>query len=289
MPTDNALKPNGLRVPFGRRDGKLVAPFDVVETGLSCDCTCPGCVAQLMVRQGKKRRQFAHHDARGSERCVELSIHAAAMQVLLHARWLQVPAMAVTVKRYSRSGEAVVVPRELFPEKVVRFDACLPEVTITSPEWGTMRPDVVGYRNDKELLLEVCYTHAVDAEKLAKVRSYRRPTIEIYVGDISVEGGLHALEQQLLYGTYISLEPMKHSMNGCLRGRTIRLLRSSTRLTTSLMNFLALRGVKGQILYATKREIDRRFVEPPNTDIAGLTAIGFDPDASTGFQTVVCG
>lgn len=123
------------------------------------------------------------------------------MQVLLNAKWLTVPTMGVTVKRYSRSGEAVVVTRELYPEKVVRFDACSPEVTISSPEWGTMRPDVVGYRNDKEMLLEVCYTHAVDAEKLAKMRIYGRPAIEIYVGDVGVDGGLYALEQQLLYGT----------------------------------------------------------------------------------------
>jgi hypothetical protein len=123
------------------------------------------------------------------------------MQVLLDARWLTVPAMVVTVKRYSRGGEAVVVTRELCPQKVVRFDACRPEVTITSSEWGAMRPDVVGYRNDKELLLEVCYTHAVDAEKLAKVRSYGRPAVEIYVGDVGVDGGFNALEQQVLYGT----------------------------------------------------------------------------------------
>lgn len=201
MPVDSALTPNGLRVPFGRRGGKLVAPADVGETGLACDCTCPGCGAQLLIRQGRKRRHFAHHGAPGSDRCVERSIHATAMQILLDARWLTVPAMVVTVKRYSRGGEAVVMTRELCPQKVVRFDVCRPEVTITSPEWGTIRPDVVGYRNEKELLLEVCYTHAVDAAKLAKVRSHGRPAVEIYVGDVDVNGGFHALEQQLLYGT----------------------------------------------------------------------------------------
>ena len=179
----------------------MVAPVDVSEIGLSCNCTCPGCGAQLLIRQGRKRRHFAHHNAPGSDQCVERSIHAAAMQVLLDARWLTVPAMVLTAKQYSRGGHAVVRTREVCPQKVVRFESCRAEVTITSPEWGTMRPDVVGYRNGKELLLEVCYTHAVDAEKLAKVRSHGRPAIEIYVGDVDIDGGLGALEQQILYGT----------------------------------------------------------------------------------------
>lgn len=201
MLIDNVSVPNGLKVPFGRREGKLVAPTDVGETGLACECTCPGCGAQLLIRQGRKRRHFAHHGMPGSDQCVERSIHAAAMQVLLDARWLTLPAMVVKVMRYSRAGKAVVFARELCPQRVVRFDVCRAEVTITSPEWGTMRPDVVGYRNEKELLLEVCFTHAVDAEKLVKMRSYGRPAIEIYVGIVDADGGIGELEHQLLYGT----------------------------------------------------------------------------------------
>ena len=201
MPTNNAPASQGLKVPFGRRGGKLISPVDIVETGLACNCTCPGCDAQLLIRQGRKRRHFAHHRAPDTDKCVEQSIHAAAMQVLLDARWVTLPAMVVTVTRFARSGEAVILTRELCQQKVVRFDTCRPEVTITSAEWGTMRPDVVGYRNDRELLLEVCYTHAVDAEKLAKVRSYGRPALEIYVGDIGADDGYSALEQQLLHGT----------------------------------------------------------------------------------------
>lgn len=40
---------------------------------------------------------------------------------------------------------------------------------------------------------------------------------------------------------------------------------------------------KGEVLYRTKISIDRRSIEPPNTDIEGMTNIGFQPTSSGGF------
>lgn len=47
--------------------------------------------------------------------------------------------------------------------------------------------------------------------------------------------------------------------------------------------------VGGKVLFESKRTIDRSIVESPNTDIEGLTPIGFNPDVRTGFQTHVQG
>lgn len=78
------------------------------------------------------------------------------------------------------------------------FEACAPEVTFSNPEFGTIRPDVVGYYGENQVLIEICFTHAVDAEKLAKVERYGHPLIEIDVGDVNLEGGMAALEERVL-------------------------------------------------------------------------------------------
>ena len=88
--------------------------------------------------------------------------------------------------------------QELRTQGTMHFKACAPEVTFSNPESGTIRPDVVGYYGENQLLIEICFTHAVDAEKLAKVERYGHPLIEIDVGDLNLEGGMAALEERVL-------------------------------------------------------------------------------------------
>lgn len=45
--------------------------------------------------------------------------------------------------------------------------------------------------------------------------------------------------------------------------------------------------VKGHVNLASARRIASELVESPHTDIPGLTMIGYNPDALTGFQTQV--
>ena len=40
---------NGLRVPFGLRDGRVWAPREV-EPGLACRCVCPACQQPLVAK-----------------------------------------------------------------------------------------------------------------------------------------------------------------------------------------------------------------------------------------------
>ena len=188
----------GLKVPFGKRGDKLVAPTEVQEIGLACACICPGCAVQLMIRQGKKRRHFAHYNAYGSERCVEQSIHAAAIQVLLEHRWLRVPAMMVVERKKAKSGKLVERSHELSPSRVIRFDQCKPEVTLNDLDKGVIRPDVIGYRAERQMLVEMCFTHAVDAEKMVKVANYGYPTIESHLFDLDLDHEFEAVRQRVL-------------------------------------------------------------------------------------------
>lgn len=191
----------GLRVPFGKRNNRLVAPMEVTERGLACECYCPGCDARLILRQGTKRRHFAHYNASASQRCVELSIHSAAIQVLLDHQYLRVPAKTVTVMGRARSGKTLELAQEMSPARFVRFDQCKPEVTMTGTDNRIIRPDVVGYRGDRQLLVEMCFTHAVDAEKKQKIALHGHPCIEIDLADLELDQGFEAVKKRVLEET----------------------------------------------------------------------------------------
>ena len=83
------------RVPFGLKDGKIVPPSPALEGGLACGCVCPGCGTQLIIRQGKKRRHFAHYLRAPNADCVETAIHAAAIQILTEEMRFAAPAYFV--------------------------------------------------------------------------------------------------------------------------------------------------------------------------------------------------
>lgn len=190
-----------LRVPFGRRNGVLVAPADVEETGLACACTCPGCGADLIIRQGKKRRHFAHYRAVGSAHCVESAIHGAAIQVLLESNWLQVPEKFVSAGMMTEAGYRHAKFKVVKPARKIRFDSCRREQTFYGPNGRTIRADVVGFRAERQMLVEMCFTHAVDEKKLETIRAIGLPAIEINLFDLDLDAGFDGVRQRVLEDT----------------------------------------------------------------------------------------
>lgn len=187
-----------MKVPFGHRGNELVGPGDVAENGLACGCVCPGCGATLLTRQGSRRRHFAHYNSPGSPLCVERAIHTAAIHVLLKARRLAVPALVVHVENTAASGIPVVRSSELQAQEIIFFNACEDEVTFSSTGAGTIRIDVVGYYGAKTLLIEIRFTHAVDADKLAKVVQHGHAMIEIDVSSLRFDDKLASLKKCVL-------------------------------------------------------------------------------------------
>jgi hypothetical protein len=151
-----------------------------------------------MIRQGTKRRHFAHHNAAGSERCVEVSIHSAAIQVLLDHSYLTVPAKFVRVTGRTKSGKSLELSRELTPSRIVRFDKCLPEVTMTGADGSVIRPDVIGYRGDRQMLIEMYFTHAVDAEKQRKIEAHGHAAVEIDLANLDLDRGLESVRKRVI-------------------------------------------------------------------------------------------
>jgi len=189
-------KPNkGLKVPFGRKGDRLLAPTDSLATGLDCQCCCPGCGARLILKQGSRRRFFAHHNAPGSDHCVESAIHAAAKQVFIECGGLMVPEVSFHISAATQDGGELHEYEVLSPPRRIRFDRTVAEVAI-----DTIRPDVVGYRGDRQLLVEMFFRHRVDEEKRTKLKRLGFPALEIDLSDLDPLEGFAAVKARVIEG-----------------------------------------------------------------------------------------
>lgn len=174
----------------------MYAPAEV-DAGLACDCFCFGCGAILVAKKGQKNRwHFAHHKVEIGETCAESAIHAAAKQVLLEQNWLTVPELTIVVSSQTKLGLMMQESSTLCERRTVRFERSLPEV------WETnIRPDVVGYRGGKKLLVEMYFRHKVDTHKLRKIADLKFPSIEIDLADMDISTGFEAITQRVIHDT----------------------------------------------------------------------------------------
>lgn len=180
-------------VPFGLREGRLYAP-EAVPSGLACACFCPGCGSTLVAKKGKEKRwHFSHLNVRPGESCAESAIHAAAKQILLDHGALTAPEFAIDVAARTVDGRELYEHEVLSPVRRIRFDRTVPEVTI-----GEVRPDIVGYRGERRLLVEMYFRHKVDEVKRAKLVRLGLPVLEIDLSDLDAGTGFEALTERVI-------------------------------------------------------------------------------------------
>lgn len=166
-----------------------------VISGLACGCICPGCGTPLVAKQGQTNRKwhFAHHNGIATLSCVETAIHAAAKQILLEANWLQVPEKYISVSCPTKSGVSHTKSARLSPSRKIRFDYCQEEV------WETnLRPDVVGYRGDRRLFVEMYFRHQVDEVKRCKLEAMEQAALEIDLSELPLDAGFDEVRQRVL-------------------------------------------------------------------------------------------
>ncbi|THC39084.1 competence protein CoiA family protein [Massilia sp. Mn16-1_5] len=173
----------------------MLAPADV-DSGLACGCTCVGCGATLVAKKGAKVSwHFAHHIATGSESCVESAIHAAAKQILLDANYLRTPMVAVSAERRLKTGRRHAKSIILSSDRVIRFDYSRSEVWEGA---ANVRPDVVGYRGERRILVEMYFTHAVDRTKKKKLEALGIPALEVNLSGLASDTDLETIRQRVL-------------------------------------------------------------------------------------------
>lgn len=138
---------------------KLVHIKDVMS-GLSCGCVCFECGERVLARKGDiNEHHFAHFN--NKESCIinaESVLHKYAKQVILDAKSIVLPA----------------IPNQEAEISCWTFEKILPEFHL-----GLIRPDLVAYKDNQPIFIEIAVTHFMDHKKIDIIRAMGVKTIEI--------------------------------------------------------------------------------------------------------------
>lgn len=186
-----------LQVPFGLRDSRLFEPLQV-DSGLRCNCVCPGCLAPLIARHspsGKVSPNFAHASDTACTGGLESALHLAAKQLIADRRALYLPELGAPLSGPSKWWSVIqrsAVIREGFLSELQ--DVRLEEKV------GSIRPDLLVKTFDQEIMVEIANTHFVTPEKLEHIRRQGVATIEVDVSDLVILN-FEALAKRLFEAT----------------------------------------------------------------------------------------
>ncbi len=144
------------------QEGNLVH-VDKVPNGNECGCICPHCKSALCAKNGGDGEKMVHHFAHLSGAdcvgAVESALHKMAKDVLLETKCVYLPS-----RFDGRQGEQH------------RFDRVEMEFYDNETK---LRPDCIGYNDEKCLWVEFKRTHAVDTKKMGKIISAHIDCVEI--------------------------------------------------------------------------------------------------------------
>lgn len=157
-----------LNLIYALQNGSIVNVSDV-ESGLKCSCVCPACGERLVAKKGDKMmHHFAHYSGANCAYGYESSLHLAAKDILSRAKKMTLPPVYVNFPDSYKEDELVFEATEIDIEKVE-----------LEKRYEGIVPDVVVYSGGKSFFVEIYVTHAIDDEKLQKVRNAKISTLEI--------------------------------------------------------------------------------------------------------------
>lgn len=113
----------------------------------------------------------------------------------MEANYLRTPMVAVSAERRLKTGLLHAKSTILSPDRVIRFDYSCSEVWEGA---ASVRPDVVGYRGERRILVEMYFTHAVDREKRRKLEALGMPALEVNLSGLASDTDLETIRQRVL-------------------------------------------------------------------------------------------
>lgn len=133
-------------------DKKEIVDIKTVSNGLACNCTCIACGCPLIAKNEGKIRipHFAHENGHDNPACSETAKHALAKQIIKEIGWFP------------------------FGDRAYKADSIELEKTI-----GDIRLDVLAMYKGIPVAIEIFVNHAVDDEKINKVKIYNLTMVEI--------------------------------------------------------------------------------------------------------------
>lgn len=148
-----------------------------VEKGIKCDCICPACNGRLIAKKGNKViHHFAHYNTDECEYGYQTSLHLAAKEILLNAKEMFISALFL---KFPFSNH---YPIKIVDAQMVKID----NVEVEKIQ-DNIIPDVIVYSLGRKFYVEIFVTHAIDEDKLKKIKQSKVSTIEIDLSKIDRE------------------------------------------------------------------------------------------------------
>ena len=155
-----------IKLEYGLKNGRLVHISDTVN-GLGCECICPKCNAVLIAKKGDiKENHFAHYNSEDCIGAAETALHLLAKEIIQDNKQVAIPCWGHQYyKFYKRS--------------ICIFDNVMLEQRIEN-----IIPDIVGYKNNIPMIIEIKVTHGVEPQKLNKIKIMNISAIEIDLSEL---------------------------------------------------------------------------------------------------------
>ncbi|WP_315069372.1 hypothetical protein [uncultured Clostridium sp.] len=158
---------------FGERENKIIHIDDITpnENGIKCNCICPSCGEKLVARTlGKKNKKcFAHLGNSNCINSIETAMHKFTKEVIENEKKIKIPRLI-----YNKNFKEY----EIVKEQLIHFDKIEVEKYLSDFDF---KPDIIIYKNEAPLIIEVAVTHKIDEEKNDKIVNSNISTIELYL------------------------------------------------------------------------------------------------------------
>lgn len=158
---------------YGLQNGKLIH-ISEVSNGLASECVCPHCKRALIAKNNpnnKKESHFAHYSTMECKGAVETALHLLAKEVMLNTKKMFLPDYHYD---YIPENELSIYNEG----KSVEFDEIVIEKSIEI-DGKHIISDVVGVKNNKQILIEFANSHFIDEDKIQKIKNINLPCVEI--------------------------------------------------------------------------------------------------------------
>lgn len=158
--------------------------------GLSAGAICPICREPLVARRGPiKIDHFSHRSNSICAGAAETALHVFAKECLARHASLVLPPL---VLQHRGLTETVIKAQP------VQFDQVRLEEQPSHHASGRIKPDVLGIKAGRQLLIEIFVTHPVDPAKRRKIEQRNIAAIEIDLSRIGPLEDQHELEHAIL-------------------------------------------------------------------------------------------
>lgn len=185
------------KLPYGlRQEGDVetlihIAEIKPHESGLRCNCVCPSCGERLQAKLPKTKEdftpRFTHHNADTCDYATETAIHIKAKEIIENAMHMIIPSVVAEYRS---------LKKEVSPERKINFDSVVLESRLQD-----IIPDILAFKKEHPLIIEIKITHGIDDIKLKKIKSLGISAIEIDLSDMDTNFDPDFLYNEIILST----------------------------------------------------------------------------------------